>query len=210
MPSIRLKLDATAVTDWLADISTELPDAEFKVLTDQATDDGLLGIIEVTTPDRNGLIHQFEDSEVRSYEILNTDEQQVLIQCMLPMSEAYGTLRTSGNLPEYPVRLQDGWFSFSVTASQEQLSTYTDELAAADIPYQILLLSQSHESSELLTDRQWQFITEAVERGYYDTPRGCTLDELAETFDINKSSSSRLLRRAENRIIKEFIAEASP
>lgn len=108
MPSIRLKLDATAVTDWLSDISTELPDAEFKVLTDQATDNGLLGIIEVTTPDRNGLIHQFEDSEVRSYEILNTDEQQVLIQCMLPMSEAYGTLRTSGNLPEYPVRLQDG------------------------------------------------------------------------------------------------------
>lgn len=97
-----------------------------------------------------------------------------------------------------------------MTASQEQLSTYTNELAAADIPYQILLLSQSHESSELLTDRQWQFITEAVERGYYDTPRGCTLDELAETFDINKSSSSRLLRRAENRIIKEFIAEASP
>ncbi|WP_330633361.1 helix-turn-helix domain-containing protein [Halocatena halophila] len=211
MPSIRLKLDATAVTDWLADISAEFPDTEFNVLTDQSTTDGLLGIVEAKTPNKTRLKHQFEDaSEVRSYEIVHDNDDTVVIKCTIPMSEAYRTLRSSGNLPEYPVHLQDGWFSFTVTASHEQLSTYTEELATSDIPYHILSLSQSRDSNELLTDHQSQFITAAVERGYYNMPRECTLEELSESFEINKSSSSRLLRRAENRIIKEFITEIAP
>lgn len=72
------------------------------------------------------------------------------------------------------------------------------------------IVNSSYDSSELLTERQWEAITEAVERGFYETPRGCTLDELAESLDIYKSSANRLLHRAESRIIKEFVAEAAP
>ncbi|WP_254533404.1 helix-turn-helix domain-containing protein [Natrinema gelatinilyticum] len=97
-----------------------------------------------------------------------------------------------------------------MTASHERLSQFTDELAAADIPYQILSVTQSHDSTEELTDRQQEFITEAVERGYYDSPRGCTLTELAESFDVNKSAASGVLHRAEGRIIKEFVAASVP
>lgn len=211
MPSIQLKIQATAVDDWLANVSTEFPNAEFRVLTDQPTEDGLLGIVEVMTSNGDALVRQIEDTtEVRSYEVLHISEHQVLIQGLAPMTESYEALRTAGTLPEYPAILRDGWFSFTVTASQEQLSEYTNTLAEVGIPYQILSLTQLHESSTLLTDRQWQFITEAVERGYYDTPRGCTLMELAKPFDINKSSAGKLLHRAESRIIKQFVAEAAP
>lgn len=105
--------------------------------------------------------------------------------------------------------LRDGWFSVKLVASGERLSKYTDELAAAGIPYQVLSVTQSHEASELLTERQWQFITEAVDHGYYDTPRGCTLTELAGTLDVHKSAASRLRHRAESRIVKEFVSEAA-
>nr|WP_241434697.1 helix-turn-helix domain-containing protein [Natrialba asiatica] len=43
-------------------------------------------------------------------------------------------------------------------------------------------------------------MTEAVERGYYETPRNCTLDDLAETFDSHNWAASRLRHRAESRI----------
>lgn len=95
-------------------------------------------------------------------------------------------------------------------ASHKRLSKYTDELAAAGIPYRVLSLTQSYDSSELLTDRQLQTITEAVEYGYYDTPRGCTVTELAVSFDIHKSAASRLLHRDESRIVKELVAETTP
>lgn len=70
-------------------------------------------------------------------------------------------------------------------------------------------LTHSYDPNEVLTDRQWQAITEAVERGYYESSRRCTLVELADTLDINKSSMSKLLQRAENRIVREFVAEAA-
>ncbi|WP_238717448.1 helix-turn-helix domain-containing protein [Natronorubrum halophilum] len=62
----------------------------------------------------------------------------------------------------------------------------------------------------MLTERQWQVVTEAVARGYYDTPRECTLAELAETFDVDKSAVSKLLQRAERRLVKKFVTEAAP
>ncbi|GAA0260439.1 helix-turn-helix domain-containing protein [Haladaptatus pallidirubidus] len=96
-----------------------------------------------------------------------------------------------------------------MTAPHEQLAAYTAELAAASIPYEIMSLTQSHDSGELLTDRQWEFIIEAVEHGYYDMSRDCTLTELAEVLDINNSAASKLRHRAESRIIREFVAEAA-
>jgi predicted DNA binding protein len=193
----------------LADASTEFPDADFRVLAAQPTDDGLLDIIEVTTPDGDGLVRQFDDAPaVRSYEVIHSDERMVLLQYVISFPEPYDALRATGNLPLFPT-IQDGWLYGEMTASHEQLAEFTDELATADIPYQIQSLIQSHDLIELLTERQRELITEAVERGYYDSPRGCTLIELAETFEVNKSAASGVLHRAEGRIIKEFIAEAA-
>ena len=44
----------------------------------------------------------------------------------------------------------------------------------------------------------------AVERGYYETPRQVTLDELAETLEWPRSTLSYRLRRAEARLVKAF------
>ncbi|GAB6878399.1 hypothetical protein JCM17823_06730 [Halorubrum gandharaense] len=46
----------------------------------------------------------------------------------------------------------------------------------------------------------------AVERGYYETPREVTLDELAATLEWPRSTLSYRLRRAESRLVKAFSA----
>lgn len=210
MPRVQLKLNAAASEDWLADVSTEFPDAEFKVLASHPTGEGLLGIVEVTTMNRDDIIRNFEDApEVRSYEVVHTDEEMVLIQYVVPVPGTYDALRVTGNLPRFPALIQDGWLSSELTASQERLSEFTDELAAAGVPYQIVSLTQSYESRELLTTRQWEFLNEAFKHGYYENPRGCTLTELAETFAVNKSAASGILRRAESQIIGEFVVEVN-
>jgi predicted DNA binding protein len=209
MPRVQLKLNAAAQEDWLATLSTEFPDAEFRVLASHPIEDGLLGIAEIQTLDGDAIVRRFEcASEVRSSEVVHTDERIVLIQYVVPIPRSYRALRASGNLPRFPAIIQDGWLSSEVTASQERLAEFTDELTAAGIPYQIQSLTQSHDPIKLLTDRQRQFITDAVARGYYDSPRECTLTELAGAFDVNKSAASGILHRAEGRIIKEFVAES--
>lgn len=211
MPRVRLKLNPGATDDWLANLSTEYPYTEFQLLASHPTDDGLLGVMEIQGPDTDAIVRRFGNAPgVRSYDVLHTDDRSVLIRAMTPVPEGYRANRVSGTPPNFPARMQDGWLHTELTASHERLSEFTNELAAADIPYRIQSLTQSHDSNELLTDRQQEFITEAVERGYYDSPRGCTLTELAASFDVNKSAASGVLHRAEGRIIKEFVAESVP
>lgn len=211
MPRVRLKFNPAVTEDWLANLSTEFPYAEFRLLSSHPTDDGLLGILEIQAPDTDAIVRRFDDApEVRSYEVLHTDERTVVMRSTTPVPEGYRANRASGTPPSFPARMQDGWLHTELTASHERLSQFTDELAAADVPYQIQSLTQSHHPIELLTERQQEFITEAVERGYYDSPRGCTLTDLAETFKVNKSAASGVLHRAEGRIIKEFVAASAP
>lgn len=211
MPRIQLKFNAGASDDWLATVSTEFPDTEFRILASHIRDDGLLGIADIETTDVDAIVRRFDEApEVRSYEVVHTDEGTVLIQYVVPIPESYDSLRASGNLPRFPARIQDGWLHTEMMASHERLSQFINELDAAGVPYRIQSLVQSSDPFELLTERQREFIAEAVERGYYDSPRDCTLTDLAETFAVNKSAASGVLHRAEGRIIKEFVAGATP
>ncbi len=207
MPRIQLEFDAAACADPLAMVSTELPAEEFTILSSHPADEGILGLVEIETSDATTVIQHFDDATGLSYEVLHTDEQIVLIQYMIPETESNRALRASRNLPTFPAHLQDGWLSAEHTASFERLSELPAELAAANIPYQIQTIAQTHALSGLLTDRQQECIIEAVKRGYYDSPRRCTLTELADTFNVNKSAASGVIHRAEGRIIKEFVAE---
>ncbi|WP_114579192.1 helix-turn-helix domain-containing protein [Saliphagus sp. LR7] len=208
MVRVRLQVEIGADDDnWLAGVSTDFPDAEFTILTSQPVDDGVLELIEVTTVDGDAIVRRFDDApEVRSYDVLHSDDELVLIQLEFPMPSTYEARRSKGILPRFPISIQDGWASGEQVTSQEQLSELTTELAADNIPYEIRSLTHSYDSKELLTERQREVITEAVERGYYDSPRGCTLVELAETMGVNQSAVSGVLHRAEGRVIKEFIS----
>ncbi|WP_248910771.1 helix-turn-helix domain-containing protein [Halocatena marina] len=211
MPQLHLKLDGTAVESCLGPLSTEFPDVEFRLLATQPRNDELLTILEVTTSEGEALVRQLADvPDVHSYEVIHIDEQRVIIQFKSAISSSYNPLIASENIEQPPTIVHDGWFFVKVTASQERLSKLIEELAAGDVPYQVISLTHSYNSSDLLTERQWEAITEAVERGFYETPRGCTLDELAESLNIYKSSANRLLHRAESRIIREFVAEVPP
>ncbi len=206
MPRVRLALNTGATDDWLATLSTKVPNTEIRLLSSHPASVGLLSVMELRGPAVDTIIRRFEDApDVRSTDVLSVDDQSVLIRATTPIPAGYQANHESAMPPNFPARLQDGWLHTELTGTHEQLSQYTSELADAGIPFQIDRLSQSHDSTAMLTDRQQELITEAVERGYYDSPRDCTLTELAENFDINKSAASGILHRAEGRIIKSFL-----
>lgn len=209
MPRVQLTFDAAAREDPLAAISTELSDEEFSILSSHPTDDGILGLVELDTTKPETVIQHFADASEMSYEVLHNDEQTVVIQYLIPETESNRALRSSGILPRFPARLQDGWLTAEHTASHERVSQLPEEMDAAGIPYQLQSITQAYDPTELLTPRQHEFITEAVERGYYDSPRECTLTELAEGFGVNPSAASGVLHRAEETIIKEAISKSA-
>ena len=80
MPRVQLTFDAAAREDPLAAISTELPDEEFSILSSHPTDDGILGLVELDTPDPGTIIQHFQDAPEMSYEVLHNDGQTLVIQ----------------------------------------------------------------------------------------------------------------------------------
>jgi predicted DNA binding protein len=210
MARIQLKINAAASQDQLAAISAEFPDEEFEILASHRSDDRLIGVIDVRTMNGDAVARYFEESEdVYSSEVIFADERSLLLQYEIPVPEPFRVARESGNLTLFPITMHDGWLFVERNASVEQLAEYRNHLDHAGLQYQILSIQQSHDPVDLLTDRQRQFITEAVARGYYETPRKCSLTELAETFEVNKSAASGTLRRAEGRIIKNALPETN-
>ncbi|MFC7231584.1 hypothetical protein ACFQMM_09495 [Saliphagus sp. GCM10025308] len=129
MVRVHLKVEIGADDDnWLAGVSTDFSDAEFKILTSQPVDDGVLELIEVTTSDGDAIVRRFDDApEVRTYEVLHSDDGMVLIQLVFPMPATYEARRSMEILPRFPLIIRDGWASGVQTASQEQLSKLTTE-----------------------------------------------------------------------------------
>ena len=58
-----------------------------------------------------------------------------------------------------------------------------------------------------LTDRQQEALRLAISRGYYESPRQVTAEELAEELGISQPSLSALLRRGERQLLSSSLGE---
>jgi predicted DNA binding protein len=106
---------------------------------------------------------------------------------------------------EMPFLLADGEVEWELTALQNRLSELGIQFEQFGIPFTVNEIQQHIEPEQLLTDRQLELLTVAVERGYYETLRECSLTELADELDIAKSTCSETLHRAEEEVIKQFV-----
>lgn len=209
MPTARLKIKP--VNHSVAEFSADHPDKEYRYLASRRVEDSVHMIIEVKTTDYGALVQTFKEApEVRSHEMLRTDQETVLLQYVEDSEPApITTARTAGIMPQYPVILRNGWLIVETITSRKRLSRLNTEFERTEIPFEILSVIQQVDVTKLLTDRHWKLITEALERGYYDSPRGCTLTELAAEMEVNPSAVSGVLHRAEEQIIRTFVAETN-
>lgn len=99
---------------------------------------------------------------------------------------------------------KDGW-KFEVRAeSREEISEFRTYCQEHDISIDITavhaLLPIQGEGYEL-TDTQREALVVAYERGYFDSPREASLEDVAEELGITQQSLSSRLRRGHRRLI---------
>lgn len=99
---------------------------------------------------------------------------------------------------------KDGW-SFEVRGeNREAIGDFRQSCQEHDIPIEI---TSVHEllpvqgGSYDLTDTQREALVLAFERGYFDSPRDASLQDLADELDITQQSVSSRLRRGHRRLI---------
>ena len=71
-------------------------------------------------------------------------------------------------------------------------------------------MAPARDSSALLTPLQEDALRSAVDTGYYRIPRPLNLHQLAAKSDVTAASFSERLRRAEGRVITQYVAMGFP
>lgn len=202
----RAKLTITIPQDiWIGDVSRKFPDTQFKILSALPAENGGVGLVELTTTDLTPVLSDIEayDSIV-ALDILQRHEETALIQFETTMPLLLLPIQGSGIPLQMPFTMQDGEAKWVITTPHHRLSELGDQLREFGISYTIEEVTQQLELDQLLTTKQSHLVQQAIELGYYDTPRSCTLTELADEMEIAKSTCSEILHRAEGKIIKEF------
>ncbi|MCL9815074.1 helix-turn-helix domain-containing protein [Natranaeroarchaeum aerophilus] len=193
---------------WIKDVSSAVPDAHFRVLAAMPGDGRGFGLVRVSGTTLDDVLDQMSNHDaLTSVELLQGSESQVLVQFETTRPLLLFSARESGVPIELPIDIQDGVATIEVTASPDRLSMLSDRLDAFGLEFEVEYVKPRVDREQLLTNRQQELIQEAVSRGYYDTPRECSMTELAEVVGIAKSTCSETLHRAEGKIIKEFVSE---
>ncbi|WP_321169338.1 helix-turn-helix domain-containing protein [Halorubrum salinum] len=104
-----------------------------------------------------------------------------------------------------PVEIANGTARIDVTAPHERVAEFGRMLRGVDANFDVEYVQQRLNPDELLTDRQREILLEAVDLGYYEVPRTCTLTEVADHVGIPKSTCSEVLQRVERTVVREFV-----
>lgn len=196
---------------WLGDLTRSFPGATFRILAAVPGDDTGVGLVEVTAPDLVSILDRLESyEEVTEVELFRRERDTALLQFETDHPLLLLPIQGSGVPLEMPFDITDGTATWELTAPRDRLSELGDQLDAFDISYTVEALEEHIEPEQLLTDNQLQLLRTAVEQGYYDTPRACTLTELADACGTAKSTCSETLHRAEGKIVKRFLESENP
>lgn len=106
--------------------------------------------------------------------------------------------------------LDDHGVSVSMVGSQEALGSEVANLRSAGANVVLRRLGDySGPSSVLdsLTDRQREVLETARDVGYYEVPRRTTVDAIAERLDIDSSTVSEHLQRAERHLVESALPD---
>jgi len=71
-------------------------------------------------------------------------------------------------------------------------------------------VSQFNESTSELTDRQYEVVERALERGYFEWPRATGSEELAAELGISRATFLEHLRKAQSKLLSDALDDGHP
>lgn len=116
---------------------------------------------------------------------------------------------------ESTVITPEGWYETKVFKEYEGFNEFRKSCENHGISLDLVSISPDpstadDSSQDGLTDRQREALTLAISRGYYESPRQVTAEELADELGISQPSLSSLLRRGEQQLIASSLGAQVP
>ncbi len=209
MPRAKLRISIPEET-WISQVSTHHPDIVFSVIAILSSDETGIALLEIQTSNPVPIITEIDSREdISDLELLWKQDETTMVQVETTNPLLLFPILKAGIPLQTPFEIEDGVSIWEVTTSSDRLSALGTRLDEAGIEFDIEYVRDepSDPADTLLTARQREVVRAAAEQGYYDTPRGATLTEVAESLGVSKATGSDVLHRAEGKVLKWFIAE---
>jgi predicted DNA binding protein len=206
---VEAKLRLTVPDDlWIGRVSRAHPGAQFRVLSALADEESGVALVEVTADALDAVVDALAAAPpVGELTELRREADTALVQLETSAPALLFPVQSSGVPLELPFELADGEAVWEVTTSEGRLSTLGEQLSAFGIEFTVEYVRRGTPVQQLLTDHQQRLLATALVAGYYDTPRTCTLTELADRMGVAKSTCSETLHRAESKVLTRFVEE---
>lgn len=209
MSRIELRL-ALPTGSWLGDASRACPDATYRVTETLAASDSDITAVAVSGTDRDRATATVRDHDrVTDVNLCERRGTATVFHVTGEPPSFVVAAREVGLPIDSTIEVANGGASMFVAGDGKRLTAFGERLTAAGVTVGVGNADR-RESERPLTDAQRRLVLAAIEGGYYDTPRGCTLTELAESQAIAKSTCSETLHRAEGRILHRFVEGMAP
>ncbi|WP_121742903.1 helix-turn-helix domain-containing protein [Natronorubrum halophilum] len=193
---------------WIQQLSTAYPTATFRVLAAVPGSETGFALVRIAGPDAGNAVEDMEDHpQITELTLAQWSDDEATVHFETTEPLLLFSSRESGMPIELPVEIIDGEATVEVTGSRDRLARLAEQLEQFGLQYRIEHVRERLHESQLLSERQLEVVVAAVEEGYYDTPRRCSLTELAGELGIAKSTCSETLHRAEEAIIKRFVGD---
>lgn len=210
MPQARLLVDLPD-DPWIADVSRKYPEATFEVLTALPEDERGFGLLRFRSDSVAAILADIRShGTIEDVSVIQETTSAATIQIVTSKPMLLVAAKRSGIPIEMPVRINNGTATVDVSADHDRLSELGTQLSSMGIDFEVDYIQQRLQPDQLLTDRQRELLQLAVSMGYYDTPRRCTLTELADEIGLAKSTCSETLHRVEEVVMKTFAEELLP
>jgi HTH-type transcriptional regulator, dimethyl sulfoxide reductase transcription regulator len=90
-----------------------------------------------------------------------------------------------------------------ITPDPESLRAFIQELRSTGASVELLRVRRHTPRTEL-TKEQDNILREAMHLGYFEVPKGITLQELAKRKNVSKSTMNLIIRRAQRKVITSY------
>lgn len=204
MPSARLRIELPDGV-WVADVTRAHPEITVQVLAaipGSETGHAVVKLEGDEVPD--ALATMERHPALAEMDVLHRLEREAVVQFATTAPRLLLVSRAVGAPLELPITIVAGEATVNVTGSPDRVADFADRLRQVGISFEIERIRSTSGGEPALTDRQEEVLRSAIELGYYDLPRQCTMTELAEELGIAKSTCSELLQRIEATVMAEF------
>lgn len=207
---VRLKLTLPKEM-WAGGASRVHPDASIRLLGALSGEDVGQSLVSIVAPDPEGVLESIAAHKgVEEITVLQRSDDEATVQIETTQPMVVLAAKRSGLPVEPPIKINNGKATITVAAVEDRVRELGRRLDGHTLEYEVEFIDRPVGCGEdLLTDTQTEILGAAIESGYYEQPRQCTLTELAKKIGVAKSTASETLRSAEATLVKQFTESAS-